>query len=107
MVRIGSPRLTESPSLTRTEEMRPVSGRATRETRFGLASILPGETTSSNGTEAVWTTAVWISASLGEPGAITTVPSGVRSSAGASAAAGSVWGLGDGGKKRRIWAGRG
>src|SRR5215471_1301461 len=92
MVRIGSPRLTVSPSLTSTEETRPASGSATRETRLGLASIFPGETTSSNGTEAVRTVSVWISASLGELAGMTTVPSGRRSSAGAAAAAaGGSW----------------
>ena len=44
-----------SPTLTSTAATRPASGRATRESRFGLASIFPEETTSSNGTWAVFT----------------------------------------------------
>ena len=40
-----------------TDDTRPASGSATRETRFGLVSILPGEVTSSNGTEALFTSA--------------------------------------------------
>src|SRR5438270_77456 len=52
MVSIGSPRFTASPSFTATLVIRPVTGRVTCDTRFGFASILPGETTSSNGTAA-------------------------------------------------------
>src|SRR5215472_15337659 len=91
-VRMGSPRLTESPSLTSTEETRPASGSDTRDMRFGLASILPGETTSPEGTDAVRTSPVRISASLGERAGITSVPSGRRCSVGeAAAAVGDSW----------------
>ena len=73
-IKSGWPAATLSPTVTKILEMRPGTGKRTRETRVGLASIFPGAVTSSVGSSAVSTVPTRIWASLGESGAMTTSP---------------------------------